>query len=227
MIRRALRRLRSDESGLSITELLVSSMLTLGILVMIGNMFIQTAAITSQSTQTNNSNNIASNIANEVAATVRVATNLSKSGQAVPDPAIVSGSREALTIYALSNTDPANPAPVRVKYTINSDREVIEERCTGTASGGFWTFGSCASLTTRNLGGAVTTLTGVDDQFFTYYTAANQPIVIAAGNLTATQRATVASIRIYVSVRADGSETKQAVISNTVFMGNLGLDQSE
>jgi hypothetical protein len=28
-------------------------------------------------------------------------------------------------------------------------------------------------------------------------------------------------------VKADGSETKQAVISNTVFMGNLGLDQSE
>jgi Tfp pilus assembly protein PilV len=227
VIRRVLRRIRSDESGLSLTELLVSSMLTLGILAMVGNMFIQTAAITSQSTQTNNSNNIAANIANEVAATVRVATNLSKSGQALPDPAIVSGSRESLTLYSLSNTDPDNPAPVRVKYTINSDREVIEERCTGTASGGFWTFGSCASLTTRNLGGAVTALTGVDDQFFTYYTAANQPIVIAAGNLTATQRATVASIRIYVSVKADGSETKQAVISNTVFMGNLGLDQSE
>ena len=49
MIRSQLRRLRSDDSGLSLVELLVSGLLTVAILAMIGNMFIQTAKITDDS----------------------------------------------------------------------------------------------------------------------------------------------------------------------------------
>ncbi|MEO8094352.1 MAG: hypothetical protein ABI632_05380, partial [Pseudolysinimonas sp.] len=132
------------------------------------------------------------------------------------------GSRESLTIYSLSNTDAANPSPVRVTFTIGSDRTVNVQRCKSTASGGFWTFGGC-TVTTRNIGGNLTPVTGVSNQFFTYYTAAGTAIPIAAGTLSAAQRATVASIAVYVSVRATGSNTKQAVISNKVVLGNLGL----
>jgi Tfp pilus assembly protein PilV len=223
VIRRAPNRLRDDQSGLSLVELLVSGLLTVIILVMISSMFIQTAKITANSTQTSNSNNVASNIANEVTSVVRVATTLAKSGQAVPDPAIAAGTRESLTVYSLSNTNANNPSPVRITYTIGTDRTVTEERCLAAASGGFWTFGGCTP-TTRNLGGAVTPVTGTVDQFFTYYTANGSPILIAAGSLTATQRATVASIRVYVSVLATGSKTKRVVISNTVVLGNIGLD---
>jgi Tfp pilus assembly protein PilV len=223
VIRRAPNRLRDDQSGLSLVELLVSGLLTVIILVMISSMFIQTAKITANSTQTSNSNNVAANIANEVTSVVRVATTLAKSGQAVPDPAIVAGTRESLTIYSLSNTNANNPSPVRITYTIGTDRTVTEQRCLATASGGFWTFGGCTP-TTRNLGGAVTPVTGTVDQFFTYHTANGSPILIAAGSLTATQRATVASIRVYVSVLATGSKTKRVVISNTVVLGNVGLD---
>jgi hypothetical protein len=152
-----------------------------------------------------------------------VATTLAKSGQAIPDPAIVSGTRESLTLYSLSNTSATDPSPVRVTFTIGSDRKITETRCTSTASSGFWTFGGCTP-TTRNLGGNVVLLTGATDQLFTYYTATGAPIAIGAGSLTAAQRATVASIRIYVSVRAAGSNTKQVVISNTVVLGNVGLD---
>jgi Tfp pilus assembly protein PilW len=227
MIRRIargfVRRMRTDDSGLSLIELLISGLLTIVVMVMVSSMFISMAKITANSTQTSNSNNVAGNIANEITSVVRVATTVAKAGQTLPDPAVVDGSRESLTIYSLSNTSASNPSPVRVKFTIGSDRTVTEERCTATASGGFWTFGGCA-LTTRNLGGNLTPLTGVNDQFFTYYTVTGAPILIGAGNLTAAQLATVASIRVYVSVRATGSNTKQAVISNKVVLGNLGLD---
>lgn len=223
MIRRASSRLRGDDSGLSLVELLVSGLLTVGMLVMISTLFIQTAKITADSNQTSNSKNDASNIANEMTSVLRVATTLAKSGQAVPDPAIVSGSRESLTIYSLSNTSASNPSPVRVTFTIGTDRTVTESRCTSTASSGFWTFGGC-TVTTRNLGGNVLPQTGVSDQLFTYYTATGAPILIGAGNLTAAQRATVASIRVYVTVKATGSNTKQVVISNKVVLGNIGLD---
>jgi Tfp pilus assembly protein PilW len=234
MIRRTLRRMREDDSGLSLTELLVSGLLTVAIMAMIGTMFIQTAKITANSTQTSKSNNVAANIANEMTSAIRVATTVARSGATTPDPAILDGSRETLTIYALSNTDAAAPAPVRIKFTITpkpgtpalEPRAVMEERCTATSAGGFWTFGSCASLTTRSLGGQVTDLTGTIDQLFTYYTdtAGTHPILIGADSLTDAQRATVASIRVYVSIKATGSDTKQTVISNLVVLGNLGLE---
>jgi len=223
VIRRASLRLRDEESGLSLVELLVSALLTIVMLVMASTMFIQTAQITANSTQTSNSNSDASNIANAMTSVVRVATTLAKSGQAIPDPAIVSGSRESLTLYSLSNTSASNPSPVRVTFTIGTDRKITESRCPSTASAGFWTFGGC-TVTTRDIGGNVVPLTGASDQLFTYYTATGAPILIGAGNLTAAQRATVASIRVYVSVRADGSNTKQVVISNKVVLGNVGLD---
>jgi Tfp pilus assembly protein PilV len=235
MIRTALRRMRSEESGLSLIELLVSGLLTVCIMVMIGSMFVQTAKLTTQSTQTSRSNAVASNIANEVTSVLRVATTLPKSGQILPEPAILSGDAETLTLYSFSNTDPNNPAPVRIKFTISSlpDRNVIEERCTATSSGGFWTFGACASLTTRNLGGIVQPIGGsvvipgvVSEQFFTYYQANGTPILITPTS-PSTDRAKVSSIRVYVSVKAPGSTTNKAVISNTVVMGNLGLENSE
>jgi Tfp pilus assembly protein PilW len=233
MIRRTLRGMRDDDSGLSLVELLVSGLLTIAIMAMIGTMFIQTAKITANSTQTSKSNNVASNIANELTSAIRVATTLAKSGQILPDPAVVSGTRESLQIYSLSNTDPGAPAPVRITFAIVAGnpplielRSVTEERCTATPSGGFWTFSTCATTTTRNLGGQVSAVTGTTDQFFTYYTdtAGTQPILIGTGSLSAAQRATVASIRVYVSVKATGSQTKQTVISNLVVLGNLGLE---
>jgi hypothetical protein len=155
-----------------------------------------------------------------------VATTLPKSGQALPDPAIVAGTRDGLTIYALSNTNPDTLAPVKVTFSINADRTVTESRCVATSSGGFWTFGTCASSSTRRLGGNIMPITGVNDQMFTYLTSTGSPILIGAGSLTAAQRATVAAIVVNVSVKATGSETQQVVVSNKVVLGNLGLDST-
>jgi hypothetical protein len=239
MIRRALRRMRNDEAGLSLVELLVSGLLTVGIMAMIGTMFIQTAKITTQSTQTTNSNNVAANIATSMTNSLRVATSLDVSGATVPAPAIAAGNRESVTFYAYADTVAASPAPVRIRYyidpapAIGTDgkphplyRTVVEERCTAVPSGGFFTFAPCAATTTRNLGGQIQALTGTTDQMFTYYKADGSEIIIAAGDLTLAQRQTVAAVRVYVSVKAPGSETKKVVISNKVVLGNLGLDNS-
>lgn len=224
MIRRALRRLRGEEAGLSLAELLVSGLLTIVIMAMIGSMFIQTAKITVNATHVSKSNNVAANIANELTSAIRVATTLPKSGSALPDPAIAEGSREKLVFYSLSNTSATDPSPVRITVSVKSDRTLEFERCTGNASGGFWTFGSCSSVEKRNLGGSLSPVAGTD-QLFTYYTSNGTAINIGSGSLTAAQRATVAKIKVYVSIQAtSGSATKPAVISNLVVLGNLGLD---
>jgi hypothetical protein len=231
MIRRSLRRLRTDDSGLSLAELLVSGLLTIAIMAMIGTMFIQTAKITVNSTQTSKSNNVTSNIANEITSVLRVATKWPKSGQEIPDPALVEAGKETLTIYSLSNTDPTTLAPVRVKFSIipvdpldqKEDRSLVEERCVATLSSGFWVYGGC-TVTTRNLGGQIQASTGLDDQLFRYYTASGAEILVGNGLMGATDRAKITKINVYVAVKATGSETKTTVISNLVVLGNLGLE---
>ena len=242
-IRTALRRMRSDDSGLSLAEVLVSGLLTVAIMAMIGTMLVSVAKLTAQSTQTTKSNNVASNIANEVTSVLRVATPKAVSGQIVPSPAVVYAKPESLIIYSLSNVDPANPAnlaPVRVTYSIvdtpTLKRQVLEERCKATIVGGFYTwpdpFGSppcaAANYSKRYLGGAIQAWTSLNDQFFAYYTTSGTVIPFdTSGKISDADLKTVASIRVYVSVKAEGSTNKPAVISNKVVMGNLGLDNTE
>lgn len=231
MIRRIARRLRSDDSGLSLAELLVSALLSLLILAMIGTFFIQTAKLTANSTQTTNSSNDAANIANEITSVVRVATTIPKSGQPAPDAAIVTGKKDSLVIYSLSNTDAATLAPVKVTFEIadpkgDGSRTLKETRCIASLSAGFWNFGGCTP-TVRYLGNNLMPITGASDQLFTYLNATGGVIPFdGTGKIASTDLAKVASIVVLVSVRSYGSRTQQVVISNKVVLGNLGLESS-
>ncbi len=222
-------RLRDDASGMSLVEVLVSSSLGIVVMAMIATMFIQVTQITSASNQTHNSNDVASNVANELSAVLRVATNLAKNNVATPDPAIVAGTRSSVTIYSLSNTSATSPAPVRVAFTLSAAGRVTESRCMGVASGAYWTFGSCASSSSRVLGDGILAPTGVTDQLFTYNDVNGTPILLSGGgtgSLTTAQRALVASITVTVRAQAPGSESAPVLVENTVVLRNLGLDSS-
>ncbi len=225
-----LARLRDDESGLSMTELLVSAILTAIMLAMIGTMFVQTTRLTTAAGQTHNSNAVAASMSNGITSVLRTATTLAKSGSEIPDAAIVSGTRNALTLYAFSNTNAANPAPVKITFSItdvDSDGhlEITETRCTGVASGGFWTFGGCASTANRRFGEGIQN--SVSDTLFAYRTAGGAPIVIGNNPLSDAQRAVVGSIVVTVRVKAPGSTNDPVVITSTVVLRNLGLDTGE
>lgn len=222
--RSGMRRIRDEQSGMSLAEVLVSSMLTLVIMTMIATMFVQVTKITTASNQTHNSNGVAANIANELSAVIRVATTLAKSNVATPDPAIVAGTRSSLTLYTLSNTSADNPAPVRVTFTLDSSNTLTEQRCGGVASAGFWTFGSCSSTSTRIIGQGLLAPTATGNQLFTYRTVNNADMVIGTGSLTAAQRAQVASIVVTVRAQAPGAETNPVLVQNVVVLRNLGLD---
>jgi hypothetical protein len=224
MIARLLRRLRRNQSGISMTELLVASTLTLLVMAMVGTMFVQVTRITTASNDTQNYNGLASNAANELSAVLRVATTLAKSNVATPDPAIVSGTRSSLTIYSLSNTSATNPAPVKVTFDLDSTGKITETRCGGVSTNGFWTFTTCSSTSSRSFGRGILLPTGTSDQLFTYRDVNGQPILIGTGSLTAAQRALVASITVTIRVQSAESSTGAVLVSNTVVLRNLGLD---
>jgi Tfp pilus assembly protein PilW len=228
-IARRLRRLRTDESGLSMTELLVSSIVTMGILLIVTSMFIQTTRITSATMQTRVSNGIAANLVNEISAVLRVSTTNAMANQTVAAPAIVSGTRSSVEVYAFSNTSASSPAPVKIKFALDAQGVVSETRCVGVASNGYWTFTSCVSTKVRKFDGILLP-TGTTDQMFTYLDANNQPILIGTGSLSTTDPASptyvgnVVSIQVIVRAQPVTSKTDPVVIKNTIVLRNLGLD---
>jgi Tfp pilus assembly protein PilW len=227
MIRRIARRLRDDQAGISLTELIVTMALTLLIMTMVATMFVQSSRITTASNQTRNSNGVASNVANEITAVLHTAVKLPKLNVITPLPAIVSGTRSSMVLYALSNTTASDPAPVKISFTLDATNTVTEVRCKGTSSNGYWTFDSCATTATRKLGVGVlppsTTPGHIVDQLFTYYDVNHVAISIGTGSLSDTDRPKVASIGVVVTAQAVGSKTDPVVISNTVVLRNLGL----
>jgi Tfp pilus assembly protein PilW len=224
---RTLRRVREDERGLSLTELLITSLLTMVVMALIGSFFIETARLTTVAAQSRETTGVAANIANSLTSVVRMATTLAKSSSEIPDPAIVAGTRSSLTIYSYTNTSATDPAPVRVTFTLDATGKLTETRCTGTSSSGFWSFSSCASTSTRTLGQGVLAPTGTSDQLFTYRDGSGTPMLIGTGSLSAAQRADVSSILIQVRVKAPGSNVDPVVVTNTVVLRNLGLETSE
>ena len=228
------KRLRSDDSGVTMTELLITFMLTILILAMIGSFFVSVTKITSASNEIRNSNDAASNIVNEVTSAVRFSTDLVKSDGST-DFAVLNGSnRDTLEIYALVDTaptaDPLNIKPSKIKFELLTDGQgklyVKETKCPGTASGAIWVFTS--PCTARTLGTGLLATDDVKNQLFTYRDSGGTAMTLSGLTpLSTTQRDAVASITVSVRVRVTGTVQTTAnpvLITNTVVLRNLGLD---
>lgn len=226
---RRLRRRAADDRGLSMTEVLISMFLTSLLLAAAGGMLIQVSKITTSSNQTQNSTKIGANVANGITSVLRVSTKVATSNN-VQDPAIVAGTRSSITVYSNSNADPVNVGPTRVTFTLNASGDLIEDRCVAKPSGGYWTFGTCASTSTRTLGqglkAAGTVIKGkTAGSLFTYIDGNGNAIALTSANpsLTDAQRKSITSIVVEVWAQAPGSTTAASVIKNTVVLRNLGL----
>lgn len=209
---------RSD-AGLSLTELLVTIMLTAIVMTMIGSMFINVARVTSNSNSTSTKSSIAANMMDAVSKVIRTAANIPVAGSDVPNPAIVAGTSNTLTLYSYVDTNSNAPEPTKVAYRVDSNRNLIEDRWKGTTAGGYSTFASTA--TSRVLGGPVLTPTG-SGALFTY--------IDSAGNIadTSTDFESVASIRVTIGMTnqlTTGSDP--ILLVNTVGMPNLKLARDD
>jgi hypothetical protein len=220
---------QDPEGGLTLAELMVASFLTLLILVMVGTMFANTAQLTASANQNRNSTSAASNMQNEFRNVIGLAAQIPVSGSSVPLPPIsltTLPTASSLVIYALiDTTDPANPAPTRVTFTVNAAGTLVESRCVAKLTSGYWTFTSCASTSTRKLGGAITAPTGSQLPLFTYLDGNDTVLPLSAGSLPAASAKLVASITVSVKVLAPGAKTAPVYLSSTIGMPNIGLQQ--
>lgn len=207
----------ATEEGLSLVELLVAMLLTGIVLALVGSFLVNVALATSASNATTQRSSAAANTMNELVKVVRQGANNAVSGQTV-DPALVSATSSALTIYSFVDTSPTAPAPTKVAFRMDGTN-LVEDRWTATSPSGYWVF--TGSPTTRVIGNAI--VTNGADPLFAYLGADGKAVgTPAVTPLTVDQRKLITSVQITVTI-ANQTRTGSSpiIIKNTVGMPNL------
>jgi Tfp pilus assembly protein PilV len=214
--------LAEEEAGVTLVEIMVSIFLGLIIMAMVGGFFMQTTKITSSAVQSNTSNGVASNAMQEINSVIRFATKVTISGGYAPP--VVSASSTKLVITAnLNVTNPADPAPTQVTFD-SSSGSIVETRCLAQKSGGYWSFSSCASTSSRNLGGPILAPSAGQSALFSYLDGTGATLALTNGNLPASANTSVSTITVSVKVQSTGMTTLSPVyLSANIAMPNLGF----
>ena len=220
---RIARAVRGKDAGLTIVELMVSMLITSMVLALIAAMFVNVAKITSVANATTQRSSIAGNTMDELVEVIRTATTNAVATSIDPDPALVSATATALTLYSFVDAAPAAPAPTKVTFRFDSNGYLIEDRITGTDSNGYWAFSG--AVVSRTLGGPMD-LTG-GDPFFTYLNSAGEALPPGSG-LGVTQRKLVASIRVSIRIaNLPSASSDPIIVINTIGMPNLKITRTD
>lgn len=216
------RRLASvkDEAGLSMSELIVSMAVFAVLLTVVAGLFVGVSRATALSRALDGSTRVASNALNELALVIRNGTTVPQSGNTTPRSAFSFAGTEEVTIYSIVGVG-AVLSPVKVTFTVNAQRQLIETRSLPKDVGGYWVWPGVSAPTKRNLSGS---LVVSDVALFTYLNAAGGTISPSGGgSLTNEQLALVTAVRITIRVEADaGAPGRIIELKNTVGVPNLG-----
>jgi hypothetical protein len=215
-------RVSTRDAGLSMVELLVSLMLSALLLVLVGTTFVQLVRSTGAVTVARESGGSASTVAAELSAVIRSASTNTVAGALLADPAIVSGTDNALVVYSYIDTTSAAPAPTMVQFTLVGG-QIVEKRWATTSTKSPWVFPAITAPPSRTVTYPGIHVPDGSTPLFTYLDATDTAVAPGAG-LTSTQRPLIASIRISVRIRpATPTTAKPVAIVNTVGMPNVAI----
>jgi hypothetical protein len=225
--RDSLRKLRDDEAGIGLVEIMVTMVILAIVLTLITGMFMSTSRVVATGTSVNTSTKAASLGLNELSRAIRFAASNPVSGQALDDPAFVVAKSDLLTVTSYIDVDPSNPKPTKLAFTIDSQRRLIEVRYDSyEVSSGFWAFKSTPA-STRILTGALIAPSGSDPQLFTYLDSNNAALTMPGTGLTSAQLPLVAAVQIYFKLKSDDATTGNPVaFQSVVGIPNLGINRT-
>lgn len=232
---RALRRVRRDERGISMAELLVASSVSVLILATLGGFFVATIKGSASNANADTNLRQATNSINAMSRYLRAATTRAVPSSLVPDAAIVRATPTDLTFYAYINLiDDADIAkrtaekPVLARYYIDpSSRQLVQQlsACSADANGYY----SCPAVTsTTRLGGPIASPTSDGIALFTYRNADNPDpddpdLTPVNGQLSDADRASVRFVTVNLELgSATAGAGSNAHLQNTVGLLNLG-----
>lgn len=238
---RTLRRLRRDDSGISLIEWLVA-MFVFGIVItLVANLYVSTTRAMDTAQNTNQNTRSASNAMNEAARMLRAGTDnpVPSTGFGAPppnDPAFVYARNESVLFYAFINLTGTAQQPIQVRLRIDgTTRRLLEDIWPATDLGnGYWSFPSETSTPqrTRILADAVAPKAATTPWTFTYLDATNTAIATAAGTAggvanVKTTLASIAAVQVTLTVQSRLGVADHAVtLQNTIGLPNLGAHRT-
>ncbi|WAB82646.1 type II secretion system protein [Microcella daejeonensis] len=224
---RAMRRLRHEDAGFSLPELMVT-IFVMGVLsaVVVSFYVAMTGAFTEDRSATD-STSTASVGMNNLTRVIRAGTEIRVQGQTLNNPVFIEAKNEDLTLHAYLDTDSTDPRPIKVRFWINAQRELMETRWDSTrVNGSYFVFDSTPE-STRVIARTVATRTGTDPWLFTYRAADGtvQPVP-TTGSFTTNQLRNIASVQVRLTVQADiTSRAAPVTLQSTVGIPNLGISR--
>lgn len=227
MIARLRRLAAHPDRGLGLAELIVSMALTTIVLIAVGVLLTSGLRANSVSTSIGTNTQSASNAMNEMSRMLRAATTNPVPNQLTNSPAFVSVAPESMTFYAYVNLDSSAEQPMKVTFSLDTKRNLVETRTQAVAAGsGFWNFSG--ATTTRILAGPIAVTKTGATPLFSYRTdpVAGQvlgSVLSLAAPLTSDQLGSISAVTITAEI---GSTTAglptNVVLSTTVGLPNTG-----
>lgn len=224
-LRKGLSSLRlTADRGITMVELLVSMLLLSVVMTIVVALLVSITNAAALSQGIDASSKTAANAMNELAQVVRNGAPVPVKNNIVPQPAFVSAEPEALTIHSVLDSAGSILVPVKVGFTVNAKRQLIEHRWTATVSDGYYSWPTGAVMKSRNLSGSLLIPEAGGTPLFTYLDSLGNPLTMGTGNkLTAANLAKVRSVTITMRVEAEGGATGEIIeLVNTIGVPNLG-----
>ncbi|KGM14259.1 PilW family protein [Cellulomonas bogoriensis] len=230
----AIARLRREDAGFGLPELLISiflfSVVTALVLTLVTNF---SRSFTRERSAVDSTNTAAIGM-NELTRVIRSGTEIRQDGTDNL-PVLLEARPDDITLHAFLDTDSMNPRPIKVRFRIDENRQLIEERWNADAgSAPYWTFGS----PTRPPDSSRPVARQIPEDspaLFRYRSSTvcapaspncNVLAPPAGGALNLNARQQVAVIEIRLNVQADPTGRAAPVtIENQVGLPNLGIDR--
>lgn len=213
MIARTARRLRRRDEGLTLVELLISTLLGLVILVVAGALMISATRAANVQAVSDTNTRGGSTAMNSISRYLHAATTYPTSSGT--QPAFANMSSTDVTFYAYVNLVSTAAQPVKVRLYVDSSSKILYEQLyssTCSVTTGYCTFSNTA--TTINLGGPVASPTSDGTALFVFLNAAGAATTVASS---------VQSVQVNLEY---GSSTAGAPgdthLTNTIALLNVG-----
>ncbi len=202
-----------DDSGMSLTELLVTMMLTMVLLAVTGTVFVSTMKTVSTSRAKLTQAQDARVSLDALTLRLRVAV-----PPAVGSAAFVTAAPSQVTFYAsLQNGSTADPAPTLVDFRIDTTRRCLLQTLTlasGTAGSYTWPAASARSSCVAY--GTIASLS----RLFTYFPDGTSTVALGtAGTVAAADLASIGSVAIDLTIRA-GTAARPTSVASRVTLPN-------
>lgn len=226
---RLLERLRREDRGISLAELIVAMSVGILVLAMVGAFFVSVSRASTITSGVDANTRSASTAMRQVERMFRVASNNPVSSGVDTQYAFQYASATSVRFFAYINLNSAvDVQPVEVQYTLDTTRGVLSEtKWNGTATDATKSYYDFPRAATAALGAVPTASINlatsvVPTTLFSYADAGGNPLTPGAAGLSAAQLQAVRSVTVVLTV-GERDATKPAAANNVTLTSNVGM----